>query len=313
MNLLKRTFVLNPFQRIAGWRALLVGVAVMALTAVFGKLNHIAFDGVLDVHPWTVPNSSMAFAIQAVNFLVLFLTMWLSGVCFSKSKLRAVDIAGTMALSRLPMLLLAIICFLPIMPQSQYDIPRLVVFLLVIIPITVWMIILMYNAYTVSCNLKGIRAVVSFIGTLIVAEVLSKVVLFALSGILFANAPITDRLKLTWSGNTEVVADASLTVYQKTENVVKAFERGDFKAVTIYFDTAMTNAMSTSGLKMAWLETNMQFGKFEKADMENLQEFSVEKYDIVEVPFYFQNEKLKLRLVFNQDDGMIGGVFFLVF
>ena len=60
---------------------------------------------------------------------------------------------------------------------------------------------------------------------------------------------------------------------------------------------------------MAWAQVNMQYGKFEKADMDNIKEASAEKYDIVEVPFLFQKEKLKLRLVFNKADGSIGGLF----
>jgi hypothetical protein len=43
-------FFINPFERIAGWQALFLGVVVMTLTAVVGKINLVAFDGVLDVH-----------------------------------------------------------------------------------------------------------------------------------------------------------------------------------------------------------------------------------------------------------------------
>ena len=44
-----------------------------------------------------------------------------------------------------------------------------------------WTVVLMYKAYSVSCNIKGAKAIVSFIIGLIIAEVLSKV---ALSGVL---------------------------------------------------------------------------------------------------------------------------------
>jgi len=170
-------YLINPFERIAGWQALVIGFAVMALTAVIGKINNIAFDGVLDVHTGEPFSFSASFAMQAINFITLFVTMWLSGVCFSKTKIRAIDVAGTMALARAPMLLPAIICFMPIAPEDVSDIPRLAIFIAVCIPFIAWMIALMYNAFVVSCHLKGVRAVVSFIGALLVAEIVSKIVI----------------------------------------------------------------------------------------------------------------------------------------
>jgi len=183
----KRQWIYNPFERIAGWQALIIGIVAMALTAVIGKINHLAFDGALDVHTGASFGFSAAFAMQAVDFLSLFLTMWIAGVCFSKSKLRVIDIAGTMALARAPMLLFAVICFLPVAPAGLFDdIPRLVIFGLISILFAIWMIALMYNAYSVSCNLKGSKAVLSFIGALLVAEILSKLVfIYLLSGLFF--------------------------------------------------------------------------------------------------------------------------------
>jgi uncharacterized membrane protein len=154
---MKVKWLINPFERIAGWQALLIGVAVMALTAVVGKVTGVAFDGVLDVHAGATFGLTASFAMQGVNFLALFLTMWLSGVCFSKSRLRAIDVAGTTALARAPMLLLAVVCFLPVAPESIFDITRTVIFVTVCLPFIVWMVALMYNAYTVSCHLKGKR------------------------------------------------------------------------------------------------------------------------------------------------------------
>ena len=179
-------WLINPFERIAGWQALFIGLAAMSLTAVLGTLNGIAFDGVLDVHAGVgvLSGFTMSFIMQAVDFLALFLTKWIAGVCFSKSKLRLVDVAGTMALARAPMLLFTVICFLPVVPASLYDIPHTIIFVLLVIPFEIWMIALMYNAYTVSCHLKGRRAVVSFIVSLLAAEGISKLVLiFLLSGV----------------------------------------------------------------------------------------------------------------------------------
>jgi hypothetical protein len=299
--------LINPFERIAGWQALVIGVAVMALTAVVGQINHVAFDGALDVHVGATFSLSASFAMQAIDFLALFLTMWLAGVCFSKTKPRAIDIAGTMALARVPMLLLAIVCFLPIAPANLSDIPRIIVFMIVYLFFAIWMIALMYNAYSVSCHLKGTRAVISFIGALLVAEIVSKLVLIFFLSSLFINSPASGASGTNSTENI-VAVDDSLTIRQKTENVVKAFEQGDFDAITVYFDETMKKGLPPSGLKMAWVQVNTAYGKFEKADMDNLKEAQADNYDIVEVPFHFQKETLKLRLAFNKD-GTIGGLY----
>jgi hypothetical protein len=44
----------------------------------------------------------------------------------------------------------------------------------------IWMVALMYKGYALSCNLRGAKAVVTFIVSLILAEALSKVLILAL-------------------------------------------------------------------------------------------------------------------------------------
>ena len=305
----KWKWIYNPFEKIAGGQALFLGIVIMALTAVVGKFSHVAFSGVLNINPWATFDLSTYFAIQAVNFVVLFLTMWLAGVIFSKTKLRAIDVAGTMALALSPMLLLAIICFLPIVPASPYDITRIIVFFFISIPFIIWMIALMYNAYSVSCNLKGMRAILSFTGALAVAEIISILLIFFLLSGLFVNSspPTSTNVK---NPVANIVFTDSLTIRQKTENAVKYFEQGDFEAITLYFDETMKKGLPPSGVKMAWVQVNMAYGKFEKADIDSLKETHGDKFDVIEVPFLFPKGKLNLRLAFNKNRE-ISGLHFL--
>ncbi|MDR2231589.1 MAG: DUF3887 domain-containing protein [Tannerella sp.] len=303
----KLSFFVNPFERIAGWQALLIGLAVMSLTAIVGKINRVAFDGVLDVHAGAIFSYVASFVMQAVNLIALFLTMWLAGVLFSKSKLRAIDVVGTMALARFPYLLLALVCFLPVIPTDLYDIPRIIIFTFISLPFIIWMVVLMYKAFSVSCNMKGGMAIAIFAGALLVAEIISKIVIFVLAGILFINSPgisTSDE-----ESKEEIVQIDSLSNFQKTENIVKAFENGDFKAIPVYFDETMKKALPTTGLMVAWEQLNLTFGKFEKADIVNFTETTTDGYNIIEVPFTFQKSAKKLRLVFN-GEGKVSGLFF---
>ena len=112
------------------------------------------------------------------------------------------------------------------------------------------------------------------------------------------------------STESQIVVADSLTIRQKAENVVNFFEQGNFDAITAYFDTTMKKELPSGGLKLAWLQTNLTCGKFEKADLTGLKETHIDPYDLIEVPFSFQKEKRNLRLAFN-GDGEISGLFFL--
>ena len=39
---MKKLFI-NPFERIAGWKALVIGLCFITLTAIFGQMNHFLF------------------------------------------------------------------------------------------------------------------------------------------------------------------------------------------------------------------------------------------------------------------------------
>jgi hypothetical protein len=172
------------------------------------------------------------------------------------------------------------------------------------------MIVLMYNAYSVSCNLKGTKAVVSFIGALLVAEILSKLIFIFLLSSLFTNSPMAlGKLKTYSTGNTVLVSD-SLTNRQKTEKVVNALEQSNFDAITIYFDATMKKKLSPNLLKAAWIQTIQTCGQFEKADITGLKETRFGIFDVIEVPLFFQKDKRNLRLAFN-GSGEISGLFFL--
>jgi uncharacterized membrane protein len=56
---------------------------------------------------------------------------------------------------------------------------------LVILAVICWMVALMYRSYSTSCNIKGGKAIGTFIGGLFIAEIISKIVIiFIVSNIL---------------------------------------------------------------------------------------------------------------------------------
>jgi len=185
-----KTWLFNPFKFIAGTRALLLGLGVMLITAIVCMLTKWHLDGVIDIHQGKEGSPSYLYFIEpAIDWLCLALPLYIFARSFSVSSVRFIDIAGTSALARYPMLFAVLVSML--MPHHSGDtqnflnsllsdpnlIMRLVLLSLLIIPLTVWTVALMYNAYSLSANLKGPKAAWSFIGSFLIAEILSKVIL----------------------------------------------------------------------------------------------------------------------------------------
>jgi hypothetical protein len=167
--------IFNPYTHIAGTKALLIGFGFILATIGAGYLSNTHFDGALDVHSGK-PSSISIHAIQhLIAWGSVVIVFAFAGLILSKSKFRFIDIAGTIALARAPMLLAALLGFAPALQNAKPgEITTAQMFLsfIMIIPI-IWMIALMYNAFTTSLNLKGTKAIIGFIGGLILAEVLS--------------------------------------------------------------------------------------------------------------------------------------------
>jgi Yip1 domain len=179
-----KKWLFQPFYYVAGAKALVMGVLVLVVTALLSIAGHTHFDGVLDVHTGKATAVSFYFYEQLLNWACMVVVFFAAGKLFSASAIRVVDIAGTMAFARWPLIfctLAQLIVRVPAIGLKDMDlvrsyIPQIAAFGLVTLLATIWYVALLYNAFTVSCNLKGSRATGAFIGALIVAEIISKVI-----------------------------------------------------------------------------------------------------------------------------------------
>jgi hypothetical protein len=196
-----RTFkqwLFNPFQFIAGGSALLSGLVIMLIAAYLGSLGNVHFDGVLDLHIGKNMPLWFFFAEVMIDWLCLSIVLLIAAFIVSRSSFRIIDIFGTQALARVPYLLATLVA-LPkgVVRFSEYlaakamqkpitgeiqntDVLFFVVMVIVSLLMLVWMVVLMYRAYSVSCNIKGGKAIGSFIAGLIIAEILSKLAIWLL-------------------------------------------------------------------------------------------------------------------------------------
>ena len=200
-------YLFRPFELVAGGRSLIYGLIVLLLTGGLASLANVRFDGVMDLHMPLDANTatSVFFLEQLINWLSLSGMLLIFGFLFAKS-FRVVDLLGTQALARAPMLVTAFLSvILPISDVNRYiagkvnqligqelldvgaveqvstfEIVLFGVFMLIALFMLIWMIYLMYRSFSISCNISGPKAVLLFIFGLLAAEAISKLVLFYL-------------------------------------------------------------------------------------------------------------------------------------
>ena len=284
---MKTNWLINPFERIAGWKALAIGLCFMSLIAILGKINHLFFGRIFTVafYPHTF---FQAFYNQIIIWGVLFIVMWIAGKIFSKSKSRIIDVAGTMALSRVPMLLVVLLGFIPFFSKG---IPT--IFNLLCIILLIWTAVLMYNAYSVSCNLNGLRGILSFIGASVTAEIIL---------LLICSSLLSGHISSTSDIHQEQV------IKQTTEIVMEAFKQSDFKTVRDYFDETMKNGSSETALSMMWTSTTTVCGNLKYADT-NVKIQYIDNYAFLLIPCTFEKGNINMLFTFNSDGKIAGLVF----
>ena len=173
------TTLFNPYKYLAGIKACLLGTVVILLTSIIAWSSGTHFDGIIDVHAGLKAKYSVFLTEGFVNWVITVFIFYILGVLFSKSKIRFIDVLGTFSLARYPLLISAMIGFIPLANMyNPYSIsPTLVSISLLAILVNAWMIALLYNAYSISCNIKGYRLIISFIAGIFIAELISKIVL----------------------------------------------------------------------------------------------------------------------------------------
>ncbi|MDR2085479.1 MAG: hypothetical protein LBP67_10850 [Bacteroidales bacterium] len=189
-NEIFRLIFVNPFEKIAGWQALGLGLIFIILTALIGSYNGAYFDGALDMHTNGKAYSFWAaFAMLNIDLASIIIMFLLAGLIFSKN-FRVIDVIGTTYLAKAPTLFLALTAFFPQPefidmifenPEVFISNPNIIfssvsffAIILLSIPILIWTIVLFYNAFKVSLNIRKNNSVI-FIFAIVLAEIISKI------------------------------------------------------------------------------------------------------------------------------------------
>jgi len=176
------TWLFNPFLFVGGERILLIGLIIAAVHIPIGYFLNVRFDGAIDMH--LVP-TDVGLLTPVIDVLIAWLSM--AGCMFAAAKIfqspmRLIDIAGAVLVARIP-LLLSIGPVLLLEPDFQsieellnlqgselYQLAALSVISLLFL---IWFFVLLFNAFKINSNLKGAKLWFGFIGSAIIAEIIS--------------------------------------------------------------------------------------------------------------------------------------------
>lgn len=197
-------WLFNPFYYMAGMKALTMGVIIILITDYLVFLKDCRFNGLLIFYfrPFHDP-LWLCVSGGIISWLLLSILLFISGKIISKSRIRIIDVLGTQALAQFPYLFVALAVMIPGMIQAytrffysffsgnggwqlfSMDMsPDLIVFvigfMLQLVTAT-WMIVLMYQAFVVSCNVTGRKAVTAFFISLLIGQAISMKVIYQLS------------------------------------------------------------------------------------------------------------------------------------
>ena len=194
----KLKWIYNPFEQMAGWKAFGIGLIILCITTVTGYYSHTVFYGI-SIQPVPTVTWGKVFFLQGSGLAVTVLVMWIIALLSAKH-VRFQDVLGTVTLAKYPLIVAAIVFLMfnhrlmeiteKVMSMDIYkiineitlsDYTLLFVFSIMLIPVLIWEIVLLFNAFKVSTNLKGVKCALLFTAILLISEIIINVLKGAVS------------------------------------------------------------------------------------------------------------------------------------
>ena len=174
---MKTNYIYNPFVRIAGYEALLIGLLTFLATCFFAFKTGTHFIGLSEVSFAKDAPFWFFFIENLIAWLSLSVFVFIIGLFLSKSRIRFCDVLGTLLLARVPLIIVPCLRLTPafqsfIVGSWQLQLTNIIYYLSMI-----WTLVLVFNAIKVSCNLKEKKLIIVFIVSVLLAEVISITVI----------------------------------------------------------------------------------------------------------------------------------------
>lgn len=187
----KVKLIVNPFIRIAGGQALIWGFLGLIVSTLLCWISGYHYHGLLHFGPAPNPAWWCYLAEHLIVWLIPALLFYLGGLFLSHSRIRVIDVLGTVLFAQLPLFGMNLISLLPAMrmmsqmnmnmsPEEMLAQPYFILAMILTLlglPFLILTLIWMFNALKVSCNLKQWKLwMVALIG-IIGGDVLCRVLI----------------------------------------------------------------------------------------------------------------------------------------
>ncbi len=185
----------NPFSVYPEKKLVFSGLILFTASILLAPVFNAHRDGIIDLHFVSNVNVGMAFTAGLINFGILTMMLFIAGKMINP-KTRLLDICITSLLS-LPVFLFlyffnitnkmsllgsqitGLVIDNEVMELIFDNLILILVFALFGILVLVWFIILAYNGFKVATNAKGTKHTILFIVSILLAEIISKIVFYS--------------------------------------------------------------------------------------------------------------------------------------
>lgn len=168
----------NPFIQIAGFKSLLIGVSGLIITTFTAFKTGTHFNGLLNIDLAKDSGYWVYLIENCSQWIILSAFFYLAGLILSKSRVRLIDVLGTTLFSRIPLVITPLVRTIPIFQSFAFGSVTMYAIVGIYLVSLIWTIVLLFNAFKVSGNLKSVQLIVSFIACMILSEVLTKIFLY---------------------------------------------------------------------------------------------------------------------------------------
>ncbi|WP_445453409.1 hypothetical protein [Flavobacterium sp. 25HG05S-40] len=183
----------NPFIKFSEKQLLLIGLASMLIGSYLATIFGVTYDGVIDVHL----NQEMSFihSMKENIIIVLLITFLLFGLGkIINPKTRFIDIVNASLIYRIPFYVSAVLVSIPAVKKIEeamlkesgnfakikfetLDLALLLVMSLLLIILLIYALALLYHGFKTASNAKQLKHIVFFCITILIAEILSKILI----------------------------------------------------------------------------------------------------------------------------------------
>lgn len=184
-----KQLLLNPFQQFSEIPLLIFGIMATAFGSWSAMQFGIRYDGVLDMHFSIIHHWNTPVIDNVIDIFCLTLFLFVAGKIVNQ-KTRVVDVLTTSMVARTPLYFVPFINYdgslsVNLLDKTLNEIQAIAMNNIAMILLagvvafiaTIWYVALLYNGYKTASNGKGSKSVLLFIGGLLVAEIISKILI----------------------------------------------------------------------------------------------------------------------------------------